>query len=232
MKNLVVLSGAGISADSGLTTFRDSGGLWEGYNIEDVASIEGWYRDKEKVLEFYNIRRRQASEAKPNPAHHSVKNLEEAFNVTVITQNVDDLHERAGSSRILHLHGKLREARSEKNPELIVDIGSDPIKLGDKASDGHPLRPNVVWFGEAVPNIHRATEIVKEADLLIVVGTSLAVYPAAGLIDYAKKGIPKYIVDPATPDLFSFKGWTHIKKNAAKGLPELEKKLLNKEHDK
>lgn len=232
MKNLVVLSGAGISADSGLTTFRDSGGLWEGYNIEDVASIEGWYRDKEKVLEFYNIRRKQAAEAEPNPAHHSVKNLEEAFNVTVITQNVDDLHEQSGSSRIIHLHGKLREARSEKDPELIIDIGSDPIKPGDQASDGHQLRPNVVWFGEAVPNIPKATEIVKEADLLIVVGTSLAVYPAAGLIDYVRKGIPKYIVDPATPDLFSFKGWTHIKKSAAKGLPELEKKLLNKEHDK
>ncbi len=226
-KNLVVLSGAGVSADSGLSTFRDSGGLWEGYNIEEVATIEGWYRNKEKVLDFYNKRRAQSSQAKPNPAHYAIADLENAYDVTVITQNVDDLHEKAGSKNVVHLHGMLRQARSEKNPDLVIEIGANPIKLGDKAPDGSQLRPNVVWFGEAVPMIETAFEIVNRAEIFIVVGTSLAVYPAAGLVNYVHEEAPKYIVDPSTPDLYLDDGWTHIQENAATGLPELAETLLS-----
>lgn len=227
----MVLSGAGISAGSGLSTFRDSGGLWEGYDINEVASPEGWYQNKEKVLEFYNIRRKQAAEAKPNPAHTAVAALEKKYDVTVVTQNVDDLHERAGSSNVVHLHGKLREARSEMNPELIVDIGEEPISLGEKADDGSQLRPNVVWFGEPVPMIPKAADLVSKADLFFVVGTSLAVYPAAGLVDYTRQGIEKYLVDPGTPELYSFDGWIHIQENAATGVPKLTEKLLNEDYE-
>ncbi len=225
-KQLVVLSGAGVSADSGLATFRDSGGLWEGYNIEEVAAIDGWLRDKEKVLDFYNKRREQAGNAEPNAAHKSIAELEKGFDVAVITQNVDDLHEKAGSKNVIHLHGMLRQARSDKNPDLVIDIGIKPIKIGDKAPDGSQLRPNVVWFGEPVPMIEKAAEIVNRADLFIVVGTSLAVYPAAGLINYVESGVPKYIVDPSEPDLYLDDQWTHIQENAATGLPKLSKKLL------
>lgn len=226
-KQLVVLSGAGVSADSGLATFRDSGGLWEGYNIEEVAAIDGWLRDKEKVLDFYNKRREQAGNAEPNAAHKSIAELEKGFDVAVITQNVDDLHEKAGSKNVIHLHGMLRQARSDKNPDLVIDIGIKPIKIGDKAPDGSQLRPNVVWFGEPVPMIEKAAEIVNRADLFIVVGTSLAVYPAAGLINYVESGVPKYIVDPSEPDLYLDDQWTHIQENAATGVPKLSKKLLN-----
>jgi len=226
-KQLVVLSGAGVSADSGLATFRDSGGLWEGYNIEEVAAIDGWLRDKEKVLDFYNKRREQAGNAEPNAAHKSIAELEKGFDVVVITQNVDDLHEKAGSKNVIHLHGMLRQARSDKNPDLVIDIGIKPIKIGDKAPDGSQLRPNVVWFGEPVPMIEKAAEIVNRADLFIVVGTSLAVYPAAGLINYVESGVPKYIVDPSEPDLYLDDQWTHIQENAATGVPKLSKKLLN-----
>ena len=225
-KQLVVLSGAGVSADSGLATFRDSGGLWEGYNIEEVAAIDGWLRDKEKVLDFYNKRREQAGNAEPNAAHKSIAELEKGFDVAVITQNVDDLHEKAGSKNVIHLHGMLRQARSDKNPDLVIDIGIKPIKIGDKAPDGSQLRPNVVWFGEPVPMIEKAAEIVNRADLFIVVGTSLAVYPAAGLINYVESGVPKYIVDPSEPDLYLDDQWTHIQENAATGVPKLSKKLL------
>ncbi len=226
-KHVVVLSGAGISADSGLATFRDSGGLWEGYDIEDVASISGWYRDKETVLEFYNKRRKQAGEAQPNNGHYAIANLEEVFDVTVVTQNVDDLHEKSGSSNVIHLHGMLKQARSEKDPNLVINIGTKPIKPGDEAPDGTQLRPNVVWFGEPVPMIDTAAEAVSRADIFIVVGTSLAVYPAAGLIHYVDEGAPKYLVDPSKPDLFMGDDWEHIQKNAAVGLPELAEKLLN-----
>lgn len=229
--HIVVLTGAGISADSGLSTFRDAGGLWEGYDINEVASVDGWYRDREKVLEFYNVRRKQAARVEPNPAHFSLAELEEKYVVTVITQNVDDLHERAGSSNVIHLHGMLRQGRSEEDPELIVDIGDKPIKLGDTAPDGTQLRPNVVWFGEPVPMISEAASVVSEADLFIVVGTSLAVYPAAGLIDYTQIGIDKYLVDPGTPELLSFEGWKHIKESAASGLPKLTEKLLNEDYE-
>lgn len=228
MQHIVVLTGAGISADSGLKTFRDAGGLWEGHSIDEVASIDGWYRNKEKVLHFYNIRREQAAKAKPNEAHLAITELEQKYRVTVITQNVDDLHEKAGSSDIIHLHGLLREARSEKNPDLITDIGNNVIRLGDLAADGSQLRPNVVWFGEPVPMIEVAAQKVPQADIFIVIGTSLAVYPAASLIHYTNKNSSKYIIDPKSPDLELDRNWNHIKKNAAIGMPDLVKKLLEK----
>jgi len=230
MIKVVVLTGAGISAESGLSTFRDSGGLWEGYNIEDVASIDAWYRNREVVLDFYNKRREQALKAKPNEAHYSIAKLEEKFDVTVITQNVDDLHERSGSTEVMHLHGILRQARSEKDESLIIDIGGEPIKLGDKAPDGAQLRPNIVWFGEPVPMIEAAAQKVAEAEIFIVVGTSLVVYPAAGLVDFTKPEISKYIVDPSTPELYSFNNWIHIKEKAVKGVPSLTKKILENQN--
>jgi len=228
MKNLVVLTGAGMSADSGLSTFRDSGGLWEGYNIDDVATVEAWQRDPKTVLEFYNQRRAQAANAKPNPGHLSLAELEEFFEVSIITQNVDDLHEKAGSTNVLHLHGMLREARSSINSDKVIDIGSDRIEVGDKAEDGSPLRPNVVWFGEGVPNIEPATEIVQTAEILIVIGTSLVVYPAAGLIDFAPHGIPKFVVDPSTPDLVRTNEWTHYSETASEGVTKLKSFLIEK----
>ncbi|MBD3614938.1 MAG: NAD-dependent deacylase [Gracilimonas sp.] len=222
---IVVISGAGISAESGLSTFRGSGGLWEGYDIQEVASPQGWETDTETVLQFYNLRRRQAAEAKPNKAHKALADLEKQFEVVIITQNVDDLHERAGSNNVMHLHGELRKARSEKNESLVIDIGSDPIKLGDLAEDGAQLRPHVVWFGEMVPMIEPAAMEVAEADILIVVGTSLVVYPAAGLIHYAKTGIPKYIIDPSEPQLLDQDGWFHYRENAGTGVKKLAEKL-------
>ncbi|TVR16887.1 MAG: NAD-dependent deacylase [Balneolaceae bacterium] len=226
MKHIVVLSGAGISAESGLATFRDSGGLWEGYDINDVATIEGWYRDKKRVLEFYNLRRKQAALASPNDAHLALKKLERSYKVSVITQNVDDLHERAGSSDVVHLHGMLREARSETDPDLIIDIAEKPIEIGDLADGGTQLRPNVVWFGEAVPMIEKAAEITESADIFIVVGTSLAVYPAASLVHYVKDRAEKYIIDPSSTEMHLPEPWIHIKETAAVGLPKLVNKLL------
>ncbi|MBO6523559.1 MAG: NAD-dependent deacylase [Balneolaceae bacterium] len=226
-RKLVVLTGSGISAESGLATFRDSGGLWEGFNVHEVATIEGWHKDRSKVLEFYNLRRKQASKAEPNKGHFAIRELEDFFEVVLITQNVDDLHEKAGSSNIIHLHGELTKARSEDNPYEVIEIGYQEIKLGDKSADGSQLRPAIVWFGEMVPMIEKAALEVMEAEILLVVGTSLAVYPAAGLVNYAKQGIPKYIVDPSNPELFSYEGWTHIKKTATKGLPEIVEILKN-----
>ncbi|MCC5941233.1 MAG: NAD-dependent deacylase [Balneolaceae bacterium] len=226
LKHIVVLSGAGISAESGLATFRDSGGLWEGYDINDVATIEGWYRDKERVLEFYNLRRKQAALANPNNAHIALKELERSYNVSIITQNVDDLHERAGSSNIYHLHGLLREARSETDPGMIIDIGTKSISVGDLAEDGTQLRPNVVWFGEAVPMIEKAAEITESADIFIVIGTSLAVYPAASLVHYVNDRAEKYIIDPSSTEMHLPEPWVHIKETAAIGLPKLVNKLL------
>lgn len=226
-KKLVVLTGSGISAESGLATFRDAGGLWEGFNVHEVASIEGWNANRSKVLEFYNLRRKQASKAKPNEGHLALKELEDIYDVVVITQNVDNLHEKAGSSNIIHLHGELTKARSEDNPYEVIEIGDQEIKLGDKSADGSQLRPAIVWFGEMVPMIEKAALEVMEADILLVVGTSLAVYPAAGLVNYAKQSIPKYIVDPSDPELFSYEGWEHIRKTATKGVPELVEILKN-----
>ena len=186
-KKIVVLTGAGISAESGLSTFRDSGGLWDGHDILEVASIDGWYKNPEKVLDFYNTRRKQLVNVKPNKAHLFLAKLEDNYDVTIITQNVDDLHERAGSSNIIHLHGQLTKARSEINPKILVDIQYNDIAIGDMAEDGYQLRPAIVWFGEMVPLIQKAVNIVKNADYLIVIGTSLEVYPAANLVYHASK---------------------------------------------
>ena len=224
-KKLVVLSGAGISAESGLSTFRDSGGLWEGYNISEVATPEGWNKDPEQVLDFYNLRREQACSAKPNKAHFAFAELESDYNVEVITQNVDDLHERAGSSKVLHLHGELTKARSVNDDTLVTEIGNKAIRIGDLASDGNQLRPHVVWFGEMVPMLEEAALIVNKADILIVIGTSLVVYPAASLINYAPNHCKKYIIDPSNPELYSFEGWNHIKETATIGIEKLIKDL-------
>lgn len=228
-KKIAVITGAGISAESGLATFRDSGGLWEGYDIGQVATPEAWQKDPQTVLEFYNLRRKQASEAQPNSAHLALAELEHHFDVQIITQNVDDLHEKAGSKNVLHLHGELKKARSVKNQELIIDIGAKPIRMGDTAEDGGQLRPHVVWFGEMVPMIEPAAIQVSQADILVVIGTSLVVYPAAGLVEYAPAGIPKYIVDPSEPELMNWNDWVHIKEKAGVGAPKL-KDLILKEH--
>jgi NAD-dependent deacetylase len=227
-KKIVVISGAGISAESGLATFRDYGGLWEGYDIEEVASPQGWEDNPDKILEFYNLRRKQAAKAKPNEAHKGLADLEDDFDVVIITQNVDDLHERGGSTNVIHLHGELRKVRSEKDETLIKDIGGKAIKLGDLASDGAQLRPHVVWFGEMVPMIEPAVKEVSEADILIVIGTSLVVYPAAGLIEYAKENIPKYIIDPGEPQLFNADEWFHYKEKAGTGVKKLIEKIKEK----
>lgn len=226
MGKIVVLTGAGMSADSGLKTFRDSDGLWEGHNVQEVATPQAWERDKELVLEFYNQRRKQAHSVDPNAGHKALAQLEEQYDVTIITQNVDDLHERAGASDVIHLHGELSKVRSEEDPSLIYDIGGDSIGLGDTAEDGAQLRPHVVWFGEPVPNMLKASKIVPQADILIVIGTSLVVYPAAGLVDLVDQNIPKYIIDPATPELRTLEGWEHIQEPAAGGVPKLAQKLL------
>lgn len=227
MKKVIVLTGAGISADSGLATFRGSNGLWEGYDISEVATLEGWYSNPEKVLNFYNKRRTQSFLAHPNQGHFAVAELENYFDVTVITQNVDDLHERAGSTNVIHLHGMLREARSENDPNTVIDIGNSEIKLGDKASDESQLRPNVVWFGEPVPLIEKAASIIPSADICIVIGTSLVVYPAAGLIDYVQEKALKFIVDPSNPDMYGYKKWNHIKEPAKTGMVKLKEELIN-----
>ena len=196
MKKLVVLTGSGISAESGLKTFRDSGGLWENYDVMEVASIDGWYKNKELVLQFYNERRAQLETAKPNRGHIALQELEKHFKVQIVTQNVDNLHEQAGSKNILHLHGELTKVRSTADNTLIYDIGSKPIHLGDTCDKGHQLRPHIVWFGEAVPAIEEAADMVLNADILVIIGTSLAVYPAAGLVDYASRDCPIFLIDP------------------------------------
>ncbi|NGP88434.1 SIR2 family NAD-dependent protein deacylase [Fodinibius halophilus] len=227
MEKIVVLTGAGMSADSGLKTFRGSDGLWEGHDVHDVATPQAWHNDKELVLDFYNERRKQAHSVEPNEGHRAIAQLEEQYDVTVITQNVDSLHERAGSTDVLHLHGELSKVRSEKDRSLVYDIGGDSIELGDTAEDGAQLRPHVVWFGEPVPNMRKASAIVPEADILIVIGTSLVVYPAAGLVDLAPNGISKYVVDPNTPDLVNNNDWNHFKERAEEGAPKLASTLLN-----
>lgn len=226
MEKIVVLTGAGMSADSGLKTFRDSDGLWEEHDISEIATHRAWNQNKELVLDFYNQRREQAYAVEPNRGHEALASLEKHYNVTVITQNVDSLHEQAGSSSIIHLHGQLSKVRSEKDRSLIYEIGGDPIELGDTAEDGAQLRPHVVWFGEPVPNMRKASAIVPKADILIVIGTSLVVYPAAGLIDLVGDGTSKYIIDPATPRLTDDNEWTHLKERAATGTPKLVSKLI------
>jgi NAD-dependent deacetylase len=224
-KKLVVLTGAGISAESGLRTFRDSDGLWEGYQIEDVATPRAWRKNPQLVLDFYNYRRRDVLQAQPNAAHVRLAELENDFDVTIITQNIDDLHERGGSTNILHLHGEILKMRSERDEQLIYDIRED-IMLGDKAEDGAQLRPHIVWFEEAVPMIEVAVAIVQQADFFAVVGTSLVVYPAAGLITVADDAIPKFIVDKKIPYTSSVYNVTAIEKPATEGVKDLRELLL------
>jgi NAD-dependent deacetylase len=225
VKKLVVLTGAGVSAESGLKTFRDSDGLWEGYNIEDVATPRAWRKNPQLVLEFYNYRRKNVLDARPNEAHIGLAELEKKFDVHIITQNIDDLHERAGSTKVLHLHGEIFKMRSERNEELVYEIRGD-INLGDKAEDGTQLRPNIVWFEEPVPLIEEAIPIVYSADIFVVVGTSLVVYPAAGLVNYTAFDVPKYIIDKKIPYVSSLSNVISIEKPATEGVEELKKILL------
>ncbi|RMD83970.1 MAG: NAD-dependent deacylase [Candidatus Dadabacteria bacterium] len=224
-KHLVALTGAGISKESGLNTFRDSGGLWEGYRPEEVATPEAWKRDPEMVLRFYNERREQVRRAKPNKAHYLLAKLEEHFDVTVITQNIDNLHEKAGSSRVIHLHGEILKARSTEDASLIVDLGEKNIELGDLCPKGSQLRPHVVWFGEEVPEMQRAVTEVARSDIFVIIGTSLVVYPAASLIGYVRYGTSVYLIDPNPPANIEIKGEI-IKAPATVGMENLYKKLI------
>ncbi|HEY6062760.1 MAG TPA: NAD-dependent deacylase [Chitinophagaceae bacterium] len=219
-KKLVVLTGAGISAESGLKTFRDSDGLWEGYDVTEVATPRGWKKNPQLVLDFYNERRKNVAEAKPNAAHFGLAELEKDFDVTIITQNIDDLHERAGSTNVLHLHGEIFKMRSESDETLIKEIKGD-IKLGDLAGDGAQFRPYIVWFEEPVPKMEEAVPVVYSADIFVVVGTSLVVYPAAGLINYVELETPKFIVDKKIPYTSPMKNLTLIEKPATEGVKEL-----------
>jgi NAD-dependent deacetylase len=224
-KNLIVLTGAGISAESGLKTFRDSDGLWMGYDVYEVASPQGWEKDPELVLDFYNQRRKEVAKALPNKAHKGIAELEKDFNVTVITQNIDDLHERGGSKNVVHLHGEIFKMRSVNDPNTFYEI-HDNIQFGQKAPDGFQLRPHVVWFGEAVPMIEEAAKIFSTADVFILVGTSLQVYPAAGLIDFLPAGIPKYIIDKNPPYVPAHYNFIVIEKPATDGVEEVKKLVL------
>jgi NAD-dependent deacetylase len=226
-QKLVVLTGAGISAESGLKTFRDSDGLWEGYNVYEVATPRGFKTNPAMVLEFYNQRRKDVAKAQPNAAHMGLAALEKHFDVTIITQNIDDLHERGGSTNVLHLHGEIFKMRSVANSDKTYDIKGD-IKLGDLAEDGSQLRPFIVWFEEEVTMIEVAAAVVAKADIFVVVGTSLQVYPAAGLIDIAKRSIPKFIIDKKIPYTSSLQNITMIEKTASEGIAELTELLINK----
>ena len=223
-KKLVVLTGAGISAESGLKTFRDSDGLWEGYNIEDVATPRAWKKNRGLVLEFYNYRRKNVLDVQPNAAHYGLAELEKDFDVHIITQNIDDLHERAGSTHVLHLHGEIFKMRSEIDETLVYDIKGD-IRLGDLAADGAQLRPHIVWFEEPVPMMEAAIPVVNKADIFVVAGTSLVVYPAAGLVNYAPCHIKKFIIDKKVPYTTSIQNLTAIEKPATEGIKDLEKAL-------
>jgi NAD-dependent deacetylase len=224
-KNLVVLTGAGISAESGLKTFRDSDGLWEGYDINEVATATAWKRNPSLVLEFYNARRKGVKDAIPNAAHYALAVLQDYFNVTVITQNIDDLHERAGSGNIIHLHGEIFKMRSEHDENKTYPI-FDEIKLGDKAEDGGQLRPHIVWFEEPVPLIEQAAIVTRSADIFLIIGTSLVVYPAAGLVNYAPYEVPKFIVDKNIPYTTSIFNLTAIEKGASEGMLILKERLV------
>jgi NAD-dependent deacetylase len=228
MKKIVVLSGAGISAESGLKTFRDSGGLWEGHDVTQVATPEAWQRDPELVLKFYNERRKDALNAQPNRGHIAIAELEEKFQVTVITQNVDSLHERAGSTHVIHLHGELSKARSSCEPSLVYTIDGWALNLGDKCEKGSQKRPHIVWFGEPVPMMELALEETLSADVFVVVGTSLQVYPAAGLLEYVDPRVPKYIVDPRMPNVRPADHLFLIHENAGTGMVKVKEELFRK----
>ncbi|MBB6127834.1 SIR2 family NAD-dependent protein deacylase [Mucilaginibacter lappiensis] len=226
MKKLVVLTGAGISAESGLKTFRDSDGLWEGYNIEDVATPQAWQRNPAMVQQFYNERRKSVLEARPNAAHYALAQLEEQYQVTIITQNIDDLHERAGSTNVMHLHGIITRSQSSINSELTYPIDGWEIRMDEVCELGSPLRAHVVWFGEDVPMIGPAAQICADADIFMLVGSSLAVYPAAGLISYVRPEIPRYIIDPKIPDVSVRGQLIKIQEKATVGVPTLVDQLL------
>lgn len=228
-KKIVVFTGAGVSADSGIATFRDSDGLWANYRIEEVCTPEALKHNRAKVVEFYNLRRKESLTKRPNAGHLAIASMEEWADVEVITQNVDNLHEQAGSSRVLHLHGELMKLRSERNPELIYPIEGWEQRLDATAEDGAPLRPHIVFFGESVPMFDPACKVVAEADILIVVGTSLAVYPAASLVYYVRdRQVPIYLVDPGNPDTAMIRNpLTHIKERGAVGVPQLVEQLRN-----
>jgi NAD-dependent deacetylase len=226
VKKLIVLTGAGISSESGIATFRDSGGLWEGHRVEDVATPEGWMKNPDLVLDFYNQRRKKALEVKPNKGHEILAELEENFSVTIITQNVDNLHERAGSSHVVHLHGSLFESCSTRNQDLIYPIKNWELKRGDVCELGSQLRPNIVWFGEAVPKMDIAANIASGADIFLVVGTSMVVYPAAGLIDYVPDHVKKYVVDPKKPDILHVPNLEFIAEKASLGMKKVKDLLL------
>ena len=234
-QKILVLTGAGVSAESGVSTFRDSDGLWEQHRVEDVASIEGWHRDPSLVLDFYNARRSQLATVRPNAAHYAIAELEKDCDVTVVTQNVDNLHERAGSTRIIHLHGELTKVRPQNcfnemdgfSEETVFDIGYEPVQIGDMAPNGSQLRPHIVWFGEAVPKISAAIDAVEQADIMLIVGTSLQVYPAASLYAFANAGIPIYIIDPKDL-LVRDARFVHIKEVATKGMEEFKNLIKSK----
>ena len=232
MKNLVILSGAGISAESGISTFRDAGGLWDKYPVMQVASIEGYEADPELVIKFYNERRKQLLDVKPNQGHILCAELEKYFNVTVVTQNVDNLHERAGSHHIIHLHGELTKVCSSYNPNdprYIRELKPEEfeVKMGDKAGDGSQLRPFIVWFGEAVPEIETAVQYVEKADIFVIIGTSMNVYPAASLLYYVPSNAEVYLIDPKDVNINSRRPITHIKKGASEGMKELLERIVN-----
>lgn len=224
-KNLVIFSGAGISAESGLKTFRDSGGLWEEFRIEDVATPEAWKKDPSLVTQFYNLRRKQVMDAMPNDAHRIIADLENKFNVQIITQNIDDLHERAGSKNVLHLHGEIMKVRSSSHPELVYPIDQWEIKIGDRCDKGSQLRPHIVWFGEMVPEMDNAIEVAAKADLFVVIGTSLNVYPAAGILNYVPPKVEKWLVDPGDFSLDYVNNLKHIKKIASDGMREFYREI-------
>ena len=227
MKKIVVFTGAGISAESGIKTFRDNGGLWEQYRIEDVATPAAFRKDPALVMDFYNQRRKQVISALPNEAHRSLVKLEQQYDVHIITQNIDDLHERAGSTKVLHLHGEIRKARSSLDPSLIYVIDGWELKIEEKCEKGSQLRPHIVWFGEMVPAMSEAELITQSADIFIIIGTSLEVYPAANLVDHASDVIPKFLVDPNAKPLHGINHLEIIKEKAGIGIPALVNVLLN-----
>jgi len=225
-KKLVVLTGAGISAESGIPTFRGADGLWEGHDVTEVASPQGWKKNRALVLDFYNKRRKAVLEAVPNDAHKILAELEDHYDVEIITQNIDDLHERGGSSKVLHLHGEIKKSRSSIDENLIYEMNGWEIKEGDLCEKGSQLRPHIVWFGEMVPMIEPAARITASADILLVVGTSLQVYPAAGLINEVNQNVPIYVIDPSTPEYYGSNQVTAIAKSAVEGMRELKEKLI------
>ena len=223
-KKLVILTGAGMSQESGLRTFRDMGGLWEEYDITEVATPEAWRRNPSLVMQFYNERRKQLYECEPNAGHLGLVELEKDFDVSIITQNVDDLHERAGSKKVIHLHGELKKARSSVDESLVYDIDGWELRFGQKCAKGSQLRPHIVWFGEAVPAMDDAIPVVEKADILVVIGTSLNVYPAAGLVNYTRNGTPIFVIDPERPQVY-IRNVKYIQEKAGKGVEILKEQL-------